>query len=127
MSVVIGFKVPGSRSTAYTNDPAQAKVYMSQNQSSRGLRFSYISPIKMHGIVQVALSLLLFFHLSFEIHTDDETGYCKYYNDPHLIPFPTSPGDIQDQYICRDNCTKILVEVNDYNLLFLNIFFLSVS
>lgn len=39
-----------------------------------------------------------------------KTGTCRYYNDPHLIPFPTSPGASQSQYLCRNNVTETLVK-----------------
>lgn len=43
----------------------------------------------------------------------DGFGKCHYRIDPHLIPFPSGPGDNPSTYICQSNCTEILVK-NDF-------------
>lgn len=40
------------------------------------------------------------------------TGKCSYFGEPHLLPFPTTPGQTVNQYVCRPKDAEILVKNN---------------
>jgi hypothetical protein len=37
-------------------------------------------------------------------------GKCSYTGDPHLIPFPTAPGQVSNMYFCQRNRWEILLQ-----------------
>ncbi|CAF1021126.1 unnamed protein product [Rotaria sp. Silwood1] len=67
----------------------------------------------MNCLLKVAVVYLCITQFICVADDSKEVGKCRYYNDPHLIPFPVSPGASQEQYICRNNCTEILLK-NDF-------------
>lgn len=69
--------------------------------------------MKTNPVMKSVLILLLFIGVALNVNAGDERVFCQYYNDPHLIPFPSSPGGYQGQYICRNNCTEIMLR-NDF-------------
>ena len=73
--------------------------------------YSFItSLVKMNPMLKPALIVLLLTSVACKINPDEETGWCKYYNDPHIIEFQSGPGAGQSQYLCRNNCTQIMVK-----------------
>lgn len=38
------------------------------------------------------------------------TGKCSYFGEPHLLPFPTTPGQTVNQYVCRPGEPEVLVK-----------------
>ncbi|CAF1433348.1 unnamed protein product [Adineta steineri] len=61
----------------------------------------------------IAVILVLSSCFLYETNAFNKTGSCHYFSDPHLEPFPAQPGMTANMYICRPNCTEILIR-NDF-------------
>ncbi|UJR14783.1 hypothetical protein I4U23_001771 [Adineta vaga] len=63
----------------------------------------------MNRLIIVAGILYLSTSYSLKIRSFDEVGECHYWNDPHLKPFPKAAGENGEQFLCRPNCTEVLL------------------
>ena len=61
-------------------------------------------------MIKSILVLFVFLGITLNVNAKEDLVQCKYYNDPHLIPFPLWPGADQYQYLCRNNCTEIMIK-----------------
>ncbi|CAF0939816.1 unnamed protein product [Rotaria sordida] len=64
----------------------------------------------MNRLLNLAIIYLYVTEILCEINNDDKTGTCRCYGEQHVNPFPASPGSSQNQYLCNDNSTKILIK-----------------
>ena len=69
----------------------------------------------MNNFGKTALILLLSIQLSYRLVSAQTQSLvkCAYYGEPHLIPFPTTYGGPQNNYLCLNSGPEILLQ-NSY-------------
>lgn len=74
------------------------------------LHYGHILREKNYPEMKLVITLVVLICFALNINAKDDRGYCYYFNDPHLIPFPSVPGEQQGVYFCKSNCTEVLLK-----------------